>query len=249
MHDKIIMTEITENLAYGTETLEVISGAGNFNRWMYQTIRKHCSGDILEIGSGIGNISRYFIEDGAEITLSDFDRTYLPRLEQKFGKYPNLNGLYRLDLSDKELEKNHPNLIGTFDTVFALNVVEHIEDHHQALRNAFKLLRTGGKVVILVPAFQFLYNGFDEQLGHYRRYTAKTLKNLLESTGFRVIGSQYFNYIAMWGWFMSGNILRKRIIPGGQMRLYNTLVPVWKVLDLFTNRIAGISIIQVGYKD
>ena len=243
------MTEITENLAYGTETLEVISGAGNFNRWMYQTIRKHCSGNILEIGSGIGNISPYFIEDGADITLSDFDRTYLPRLEQRFEMHPNLKGIYRIDLTDKELEKNHPALIGAFDTVFALNVVEHIEDHHQALQNAFKLLRTGGRVVILVPAFQFLFNGFDEQLGHYRRYTAKTLKGTLESAGFRVVGSQYFNYIAMWGWFISGNILRKRIIPGGQMRLYNKLVPVWKVLDLLFNKMAGISIIQVGTKD
>ena len=243
------MTEITGNLAYGTETLEVISGAGNFNRWMYQTIRKHCSGNILEIGSGIGNISPYFIEDGADITLSDFDRTYLPRLEQRFEMHPNLKGIYRIDLTDKELEKNHPALIGAFDTVFALNVVEHIEYHHQALQNAFKLLRTGGRVVILVPAFQFLFNGFDEQLGHYRRYTAKTLKNLLESAGFRVVGSQYFNYIAMWGWFISGNILRKRIIPGGQMRLYNKLVPVWKVLDLLFNKMAGISIIQVGTKD
>ena len=47
------MTEILGNSKYGTDTLEVISEADNFNRWMYETIKPHCSGEILEIGSGI----------------------------------------------------------------------------------------------------------------------------------------------------------------------------------------------------
>ena len=242
------MTEKVGNLAYGTETLEVISEAFNFNRWMFQTIRPFCKGNILEIGSGIGNISQFFIQDGAEVSLSDFDADYLPRLITRFGKHENLKGIHRIDLSDKKLEISHPGLIGKFDTVFALNVVEHIEDHLLALGNMHKLLRQGGKVIILVPAFQSLYNGFDEQLGHFRRYQPESLKNILESTGFRVIHSRYFNSIAILGWFFSGNILRKRIIPGGQMRFYDKLVPFWRVIDFFTSRFVGISIIQMGEK-
>ncbi|MDD2380896.1 MAG: class I SAM-dependent methyltransferase [Mariniphaga sp.] len=239
---------LTGNLPYGTETLEVISEAFQFNRWMYQTIRPHCQGSILEIGSGIGNISQFFIQDGAEITLSDFDASYLPRLESKFNKFENFKGIYRIDLTDKQLEVSHPELIGKFDTVFALNVVEHIEDHVLALQNMHQLLRPGGIVIILVPAFQSLYNGFDEQLGHFRRYRPETLKNILESVGFRVRHSCYFNAIAILGWFFSGNILRKRIIPGGQMRFFDKLVPIWKIFDLFTKRFVGISVIQTGEK-
>lgn len=243
-----MIKEIRGNSKYGTDTLEVISEAGNFNRWMYDTIKSRCTGRILEIGSGIGNISEFFVHDGANITLSDFDSNYFPRLKEKFGKHPNLQGIYHIDFSDKNLGRKYPDLLGKFDTVFALNVVEHIADHEQALRNACDLLRTGGKVVILVPAFQCIYNGFDEQLGHYRRYTAKALTELLESTGFQVRHSQYFNFIGILGWFVSGNILRKRIIPGGQMRFYNALVPFWKVIDFFTSRLAGISVIQTGVK-
>lgn len=242
------MAKQTGNLAYGTETLEVISDALNFNRWMFQTIRPFCTGNILEIGSGIGNISRFFLKDGAEISLSDFDAGYLPRLKTRFEKYDNLKGVYRIDLSDEKLETSHPGLVGKFDTVFALNVVEHIENHALALQNMNKLLRPGGKVIILVPAFQSLYNGFDEQLGHFRRYRTGTLKNILESAGFKVSHSRFFNSIAILGWFFSGNILRERIIPGGQMRFYDKLVPVWKVIDLFTKKFVGISIIQVGEK-
>ncbi len=242
------MTEATGNLQYGTDTLEVISSADRFNHWMYQTIRPHCSGSILEIGSGIGNISQFFVNDGAAISLSDFDRSYFPRLKEKFGSSPNLKGIYQIDFSVKNPEDLYPELIGKFDTVFALNVVEHIEDHHQALLNANKFLRPGGNVVILVPAFQFLFNGFDEQLGHYRRYTSKTLKNLMESADFEVIHSRYFNFIGTLGWFVSGNILRKKMIPGGQMKLYDTLVPVWKLVDSFTQKFSGLSVIQTGQK-
>lgn len=242
------MNEIKGNSKYGTDTLEVISAADNFNRWMYETIRPHCSGEILEIGSGIGNISRFLLEDGAALSLSDIESSYFPRLKEKFGEMPNLKGMYRLDFADKDIEQNHPELMGKFDTVFALNVVEHIPDHEQALKNAKKLLRPGGKVVILVPAFQFLFNGFDKQLDHQRRYTRKTLQKLIESSGFTVKSTQYFNFIAILGWYLSGTVLKKEMIPGGQMKFYDRMVPLWKFLDFFTRRIAGVSVIQVGEK-
>jgi|LSQX01.2.fsa_nt_gb 2-polyprenyl-3-methyl-5-hydroxy-6-metoxy-1,4-benzoquinol methylase len=245
---RLKMSEIEGNSKYGTDTLEVISGANRFNRWMYETIKPHCSGEILEIGSGIGNISQFFIKEGADISLSDIENSYFPRLKQKFGEFPNLKSMHRLNFSDKNLEKNFPELLNRFDTIFALNVVEHIPDDVQAMENAMKMLKPGGKIVILVPAIQWLYNEFDRQLEHQRRYSKKSLQKLLEGAGFSVIHRQYFNFIAIFGWFISGTILRKRIIPNGQMRFYDALVPVWKRIDFFTRKLAGISVIQVGVK-
>ena len=237
-----------KNPEYGTDTLEVIAAAGKFNYWMYRTIAKHCSGDILEIGSGIGNISGFFINDNASIALSDFDSGYFPGLKEKFGDRPNLKGIYHIDFADKNIEKTHPELIGKFDSIFALNVVEHIRDHDQTIKNAHKMLRENGKLIILVPAFQGLFNQFDVQLEHQRRYNKKRLKELIGSNGFEVVHSQYFNFIGILGWFVSGKILRKKMIPEGQMKLYDTLVPLWKVVDFFTNSFAGLSVIQVGKK-
>jgi len=215
---------------------------------MYEIIRPHCTDSILEIGSGIGNISQFFVENGADISLSDIETSYFPLLKEKFAGKDNFIGVRLIDLSDKELEKKHPELIEAYDTIFALNVVEHILDHEQAMKNALKMLRTGGKVVILVPAFQWLFNGFDEQLDHHRRYTQKTLSSLLEGAGFKVIHKQYYNAMGVLGWYFSGNILKKKMIPGGQMKLYNSLVPLWKVLDFFTRKIIGLSVVQVGLK-
>lgn len=243
------MTIKIGNSKYGTETLEVISQARKFNRWMFETIKPHCSGKILEIGSGIGNISEFFIDGGFDINLSDYENSYFPLLKKKFGDKANLGGINLMDFSDKDLVRKFPDMQGKFDTIFALNVLEHIEDHVQALDNAGKMLKKGGKVIILVPAFQSLCNSFDEQLEHFRRYTSKSLKAVLEAAGFDVVHSQYFNFMAIFGWFFSGKVLRKRIIPNNQLRLFNALVPVWRVLDLFTSRFAGVSVIQVAVKN
>jgi SAM-dependent methyltransferase len=242
------MEEIQGNSQYGTDTLGVISAAGKFNRWMYETIKPHCHGEILEIGSGIGNISGFFIADNAAIALSDFDSEYLPGLQKKFGSNSNLQGVYHIDFSDKNMENTHPELIGKFDTIFALNVVEHIPDHIQAVKNAHKMLRKDGTLIILVPAFQWLFNRFDEQLDHQRRYNKKSLKELVISNGFEVVHSQYFNFIGILGWFVSGKILGKEMIPEGQMKLYDTLVPLWKIIDFFTSSFAGLSVIQASRK-
>jgi SAM-dependent methyltransferase len=171
----------------GPETLDVISEADNFNRWMYQTIKPHCSGNILEVGSGIGNISQFFLADNQEISLSDLSTDYFRILENKFSSYPNLKSLFTLDFAEKELETKYPQLIGKFDTVFALNVLEHVPDHEQSIRNCYKLLKPGGKLVILVPAFQSLFNQFDVALEHQRRYTPQTLKKVMSIPGFRLV--------------------------------------------------------------
>ena len=229
----------------GAKTLDTIAAADRFNKWMYDTISPFCNGRILEIGSGIGNISALFIRDGKRIMLSDVRPEYCERLNAQFsGK---CEGIVNLDLVHPQFDQQHANLLSSFDTVFALNVVEHIKDHELALRNAAKLLRTGGSLVILVPAYQWLYNGFDKELEHYRRYTRRQL-NAVMSPHVNITRSQYFNCAGIAGWFISGSILRKKLIPGGQMKLFNTLVPAFRLLDRLVNKAVGLSVIVAGTK-
>jgi SAM-dependent methyltransferase len=238
-----------EQYNHGTENLEVISDAEKFNQWMYQTIKPHCFGNVLEIGSGIGNMSKFFLNDHFEISLSDLSNEYFKILEAKFSNYTNLKGLFSLDFAEKELEQKYPHLIGQFDTVFALNVLEHVADHEQAIRNCDLLLKPGGKLVILVPAFQSLFNKFDVALEHQRRYTPKSLKKVMSLTGFSIKHTQYYNVIGILGWFVSGKLMRNNTIPGGQMHFYDQLVPVWKIVDWFLKPLLGLSVICVAQKN
>ena len=227
----------------GQNTLEAIDKADNFNEWMYQTIKPYCTGKVLEIGSGIGNISRYFLRDNFDITFSDIRASYCDVLQQKFPA----SSILELDLVDLDFDNKFAALLGTFDTVYALNVVEHIKDDNLAMLNAKKLLKKDGNIIILVPAYQFLYNRFDSVLEHYRRYTDKTLNTLL-GKHFTIIHSQYFNFIGIFGWFFSGSILKKKTVPAGQMSLFNKLVVVFQLADKLLFNKVGLSVISVGKK-
>lgn len=229
----------------GWETLEAIAAADRFNEWMYETIRPFCAGRILEIGSGIGNISKYFVSAGANITLSDIRPVYCELLRKHF---PSVQDIVMLDLVDPAFETAYAQHIGTYDTVFALNVVEHIENDPLAIRNCYKLLKPGGRLIVLVPAYAQLYNRFDRELEHFRRYTRKKLNALLADERFVIEHSQYFNFMGIPGWYISGKLQRNKTIPKSQMSFYNKLVPVFRLIDrVIFNRI-GLSVISVGKK-
>lgn len=232
----------------GSDTLDVISDATKFNRWMYETIKPHCKGKILEIGSGVGNISQFFLDDGATIVLSDIRQVYCDRLEDKFKDQKTLEGIRVIDLTDPDFDHKFADLLGTFDTVFALNVVEHIYDDNLALSNARKLLKEGGSSVILVPSYQALYNVLDKNLDHYRRYNKKSLSELFVKSNYKITHKQYFNFMGIFAWFISGKLQGDENIPGGKMRLYNALVPLFKIIDACVFRLWGLSTIVVGKK-
>ena len=232
----------------GLDTLDTLAAAGNFNQWMYETIKPFCKGKILEIGSGIGNISQFFLKDGSEIALSDIRENYCRILEKKFSGNKNLLGIQKMDLVLPDFDNVYKNSFEKFDTLFALNVVEHIENDCLAIANAKKLLHKNGTLIILVPAFQILYNRFDEELYHFRRYTKKSLSDLFLKNKFSNLQKMYFNALGMVGWFVSGKVMRKKIIPSSQMSFYNKIVPFAKMLDKLVLKQTGLSVIAVGTK-
>src|SRR5690606_6610600 len=136
--------------------------------------------------------------------------------------------------------------LDSFDTVFALNVIEHIEDDIRAVANCKSLLRRNGTLIILVPSYSFLFNRFDKELGHHRRYNIPHLKNLFIRNDLEIIHSQHFNFAGMLGWYFSGNILKKKTIPEGQIKIYNTLVPMFRIIDKLLFNKVGLSTIVVG---
>ncbi|MDX2249017.1 MAG: methyltransferase domain-containing protein [Bacteroidia bacterium] len=231
----------------GLETLETIAAAHRFNRWMFQTVAANLvPGNVLEVGSGIGNISREFLNAGYDLTVSDIRENYCGYLEENLTGYKNLRDIVKLDLVHPDFEKVYSPFLGKYDNLYALNVIEHIEDDILALHNCGKLVRPGGRIVILVPAYQSLYNKFDENLFHFRRYTRTTLSALFVKNKLPVLKAFHFNFIGILGWYFSGNILKKETIPSGQMNLYNKLVPIFRLIDRVVGRQVGLSVIVVG---
>lgn len=229
----------------GRETLDAIAEADRFNKWMYQTIKPYCSGKILEIGSGIGNISKFFIDAKADITLSDIRPIYCDVLKNRF---PEAKDVIQLDLTHPSFDAVYMQNLGKYDSVFALNVIEHIKDDTLAIRNCHKLLKEEGKLVILVPAYAKLYNRFDRELEHFRRYTKEGLNQILIGEKFQIQHSQYFNFMGIPGWYISGKLQKNKTIPKSQMSFYNKLVPLFKLIDSCLFNKVGLSVISAGIK-
>lgn len=224
---------------YGESTLDAIAEAPAFNQWMFDTIRPFLSGKVFEFGSGIGNISSLALNSGLELTVSDLRQNYLNQLQEKLSL--DSSRAVNVDMVHPDFEKAYHHLIGKFDAVFALNVVEHIENHNLAMVNASRLLKTGGKLVVLVPAYQSLYNDFDKELGHYRRFTKKTLKKYIPED-LELLNISYFNAVGILGWFVSGSIFKKKEIDKRSMRLYNRMMPMIKLVDKIIFCKVGLSV-------
>lgn len=81
--------------------------------------------------------------------------------------------------------------------VVLLDVLEHVEDPVQVLRHVHAAVETNGAVIITVPAHPWLFSRWDEQLGHYRRYTVRQFREHACDAGFRVSWLNYWNSFTM----------------------------------------------------
>jgi 2-polyprenyl-3-methyl-5-hydroxy-6-metoxy-1,4-benzoquinol methylase len=238
-----------ENDREGHDTMNVIFNADKFNDWMYKSIKPFLKGDILEIGSGIGNITQFLTDDKIKVTASDIRDNYCSILQNRFDENPYLKEIINIDIIHPDFDNKYQGLFDKFDSIFALNIVEHVENDLLSIQNCRKLLRTRGNLIILVPAYPVLYNRFDKELGHYRRYTKSKLEKLLITTDFEILKTQYFNFIGIFGWWFSGSLLLKKTIPEGQMKIFNRLVPIFKLIDKIVMNKVGLSVITFGTKN
>ncbi len=229
--------------AMGYVTLERMASLTRYNGWIWQGIAKHAGERILEVGSGIGNMTRVMY--GRElIVATDVELPYLHILRNRFARNPAIR-VAKLDLSsdgDCQALKEYG-----FDTVVCLNVLEHIEDDRGALRRIYDLLTPGGHLLLFVPADQDLYGTMDQQVGHFRRYALEGLEELIESEGYTVKEIFHQNYFGRFGWWFNGRVLKRAHVPSGQSRVFDLFVPLLRFLEGKNPR-KGLSLIAVAHK-
>ena len=141
---------------------------------------------ILEIGSSSGYLLKEIKTTHPELFLIGSDCIPEP-LEKISEKIPGIP-LIQFDLVNCPLPDN------CVDIVVALNVLEHIEDDESALKQIYRILKPGGFAIIEVPASSQLYDFYDEQLKHFRRYDLKRLRQLSLGCGFAVSKSTHLGF-------------------------------------------------------
>ena len=208
--------------------------AGQFNRWVFDSIAPYLSGNVLEVGCGTGTFTALMLAAGHNVTAVDINPSYVDRAKSRFSGHTGAT----------IVQGDATRMIWTtaFDTVVLLDVLEHIEDDVEFLKRLGRCLRPGGRLLVKVPAGEWLYSPMDAAIGHFRRYTKRNLRRAFAAAGFDVCHQRYFNAAGVLGWWLNGRVLERTTPPQEQIGLFERIVPVLRAMERLA-RPVGLSII------
>ncbi len=224
-----------------SHSLAVLSTVYNYNHWIFAAVRDYLGPRVVEVGSGVGNITQFLLNADEVACLEPFE-PYYQFLSKRFEKHLNL-AVYR-NLIEECPNDRLP--AGAFDSVLCLNVLEHIQDDVRALRCMREMLRPGGRVIVLVPALPCLYGEMDKAMGHVRRYTLASLRRAFADAGLRPQCGHYMNMAGVLGWWWHGRIRRKANIPETATLTFDRLVPFLSAIERLIPVLFGQSVVMVG---
>jgi len=176
----------------------------NYNKWMFDSIRPYVGNKVLDIGAGLGNFLPFLLNREKIVAIDVLD-IFIDELRKSYAAYDNLH-IFNCDVqNDKAIEIAHRYGI---DTVICNNVLEHIDDDLKALTNINAMLRKKGCLILVLPAFKFLYSRWDESVGHFRRYSYRDIAQKLAQANFSIESKFYMNSVGFFAWFINGRVLR-----------------------------------------
>jgi 2-polyprenyl-3-methyl-5-hydroxy-6-metoxy-1,4-benzoquinol methylase len=143
---------------------------------------------ILNVGCGSGELSLQLAASGHDVVGIDLEPAHIELAHMnaaQLGAPPNCQFIAAA------IEDFHSDEL--FDCIVSTDVLEHIEDDRAAFTRMMELLRPGGLVLIAVPAGPWLFGYHDEQLGHFRRYSKKSLRSLVQGSC-DIVRLRYFGF-------------------------------------------------------
>ena len=229
-----------ESVRNGDE-LEIFAEAKNWKAYFRLFLPPLAGKRVLEVGAGIGGTTSSLCSGDEQLWLClEPDRRLLSELESL--------------ISGKVLPRCCQAQAGTvretqgdarFDTILYIDVLEHIEDDAAELRAASRLLAQGGRLIVLAPAYSWLYSNFDRSIGHFRRYSAATLANLTPP-GLEIESSVYLDALGILPSLANRILLRQALPTVKQIRFWDrNLVPATRLLDRLLGYRVGRSIVCI----
>jgi SAM-dependent methyltransferase len=232
----------TDNTHEGYNTLVQMDQAPRYSAWLGRKLRPHLGRCVLEIGAGIGTITKEIAPGREKVIALEADPFYIQRLRNLFRGSDVVHPLHAPVEQTDWAALSREGL----DTVMLSNVLEHIEDDAAAVRQFRAVLPVDGRLVILVPALMSLYGTIDEAIGHFRRYDPATLRAVIETNGFEVESLEWLNLLGIPGWFVNSRLLRRRAVPGLQVRLYDRIAPLLARFESNVKLPVGMSLLAVA---
>jgi SAM-dependent methyltransferase len=232
------MAEINGDQHLQSEVLEGLAVAVNHRRWFVELALPYLGDDPIEVGSGLGDYALEWAPHFQRFTATEADHDRLLRLKERLHGVPQVEVRQLLLPADES---------GSYTGAVSYNVLEHIEDHVGALRSMAALVRPGGAVVLIVPAFPFAMSPVDIATGHVRRYTKRTMAAALTEAGLTIERLHYVNALGLLGYYMATSVFRVTPREGPMVKVYDRLVlPVTKAAERVARPPFGQSVFAVA---
>lgn len=214
-----IALEPTRETAYTIDDQRRMTLAKNYFAWQGELVTREIGSRVIEIGCGVGNFTGMLLDHDAVIAV-DKEPACIERLKRRYPAKLNLHA-FRCDAGDNEMLRFGECAL---DSCVCLNVLEHIEDDDGVLRRMKAILAPGGVIVLMVPAFPSLYGAIDRNLGHLRRYTLRSLRELARAAGLRVKKAHYMNAVGFFGWWANARVFGREAQSEAQIAFFDRCV-------------------------
>ena len=221
--------------------LALFQYATNWKKYFSSSFCDYIKGNTLEVGAGFGVNTKYLINKNViSWTFVEPDGALADKIPAYTAEITIPKKIIVGTIDSIEQEK--------FDTIIYIDVLEHIEKSVEEIEKIKALLNVGGHLIILVPAFQFLFNEFDVKLGHFRRYDKPLLRREVKG----ILEEKKMFYLDSCGLMASvvnKLFLNKAEINLAQVKFWDKiLVPTSKITDLLFLNKFGKSLIGVFEK-
>ncbi len=239
------MIKTTETIDYIGDELDLFKYAINWKNYFSDKIVDSIRGDVLEVGAGNGVNSKFLAKKAERITsytCLEPDENLVLQIEENIAGIPIekktiINGTIKTVATEK------------YDTIIYIDVLEHIEESQQEVRMAKQLLKLNGRLIILVPAYNFLYNNFDKKIGHFRRYDKKMLLGDVNGE-LSTVKLFYLDGVGFFASLLNKLILKKELPSFSNIKLWDkVMIPTSRLLDVFTLKSFGKSLIGIFQND
>jgi len=236
--------EMTVSSEYTVRDQGRMEHARRYFEWQFAMAEKHLGSRVLEVGCGLGNFTRH-LTDRELVVGIDIEPRCIEGHRRRFAKRSNLKSACMDVLAPEFLELRRHKPV----SIACLNVLEHVSDDAMALAHMNAVLPAGGTVVLIVPAFQSLYGPIDERLGHFRRYSKRSLARVARQAGFETRITRYINSAGFFGWWFNARILKKTEQSTAQIKIFDSLVvPVLSRVERWIEPPVGQSVFTVLVK-
>jgi SAM-dependent methyltransferase len=235
---------MTVSAEYTVRDQERMDYARRYFEWQFAMAEEHLGARVLEVGCGLGNFTQH-LTNREFVAGIDVEPLCVEKHRRRFSEDANIAS-FAMDVLSPEFEDLRRYNPGS---IACLNVLEHIHDDGLALAHMSAVLPRGGTVVLIVPAFAALYGPIDKLLGHYRRYSKKSLAEAARSAGFECRVLRYINSVGFFGWWFNARILKKTEQSTAQIRLFDSaIVPVISRVERWMEPPVGQSVFAVLVK-